>query len=296
MTSKRAYFVSQTFMRPRKISVAIVFLIGLYIGLSPSTGWPLYSAIIFKPDRRKHDVDEALKYIKDNYHVQKRDVSFRSANGKKLCGWFFELPHTKRVFLVSQGRGGNMRKKLNIARSLLMCRGSVFLYDYEGNGESEGVATLESVCDDAVGAFDYLVKVEKRDGKDIVAYGQSFGTGVTGQLAKRRPVGAVILHSGYPSLLTAGRDTLPWLWLYPDSCFPKQILDNVAVFRSEHPPLLIVHGTKDNLLPYRRSEELYYLAKQPKIMLAIPGGDHGCFGTSNEFVTAVEQFLRINSI
>lgn len=283
-------------MRTRRILIALVVLGGLYIGLSPSVGWPLYNAIIFKPDKRKHDVEEQLKYIEKNYHVRKRDVSFVSANGKLLRGWFFEVPTTRRVFLASQGRGGNMRKKLNIARSLLMCGGSVLLYDYEGNGDSEGVATLENVCDDAVGAFDYLVNVEKRDGKDIVAYGQSFGTGVAGQLAKRRPVGAVILHSGYSSLLSAGRDTLPWLWLYPDSSFPTQILDNAAVFRENHPPLLIVHGTKDNLLPYRRSEELYYLAKQPKTMLAIPGGDHGCFGTSNQFVTAVVQFLKINSI
>ncbi|MBX3072444.1 alpha/beta hydrolase [Candidatus Obscuribacterales bacterium] len=280
----------------RKFSVIIVVALVLYVGLSPTVAWPLYHAIIFKPDKRKHKVDQHLQFMEEHYHVRKREVTFPSANGKTLHGWFFEVPGTKRVFLASQGRGGNMRRKLNIARSLLMCGGSVLLYDYEGNGDSEGVATLENVCDDAVGAFDFLVKKEKRDGKDIVAYGQSFGTGVTGQLAKRRPVGAVILHSGYTSLLSAGRDTLPWLWLYPDSVFPAQVLDNQAVFEKEHPPLLIVHGTRDHLLAYRRSEELYEHARQPKTMLAIPGGDHGCFGTSNQFVTAVVQFLKINSL
>jgi alpha-beta hydrolase superfamily lysophospholipase len=263
-----------------------------YVFLSPLVAWPLYNTIVFRPSKTTRDVDAYLKIVETHFLAKKRDIVFPSANGKLLHAWFFELPNTRRVFLFSHGRGGSIGKKLNVTCELLRCGGSVFQYDYQGYGDSQGSPSIEGVCDDTVAAYDYLIEHEHRKSANIIAYGESFGTGVSGQLVTRRKVGGVILHSGYSSLLRAGRDWLPWLRLYPDSWFPHQVLDNVAVFSKPHPPLLIVHGTRDQLLTYRNAEDLYQKAVEPKMMLMIPQGPHICFGPKGEFFTAVSEFLR----
>ncbi|HEY9775636.1 MAG TPA: alpha/beta hydrolase [Planktothrix sp.] len=154
---------------------------------------------------------------------------------------------------------------------------------------------MSAVCDDATAAYDYLVQHEHRTSKEIIVFGESFGTGVTGELVKRRALGAVVFHSGYSSLLRAGRDYLPWLKLYPDFCFPKSY-DNIATFEKPHPPLFIVHGTDDRVCSVRNAEDLYKLACEPKAIMIVPGGGHGAFGKREQFKTELCAFLKQNSL
>ncbi len=132
----------------------------LYVVLSPSVAWPLYSRILFRPDRRIYDIDTQVKQIEETYNAKKRDVAFPSRNGKMIHGWYFELPKSSRVFLVSEGKGGSIYRRLNQARVLLKCGGSVLQYDYQGYGQSEGAPSLDGVCDDVTAAYDYLVQHE----------------------------------------------------------------------------------------------------------------------------------------
>jgi hypothetical protein len=269
----------------------VLLLALFYVALSPPVAWPLYSCVLFRPDRRVPDVSQQVQQIEQSSNASQRDIVFPSRNGKMLHGWLFELANTKKVFLVSEGKGGNIYHRLNQARTLLKCGCSVLQYDYEGYGQSEGTPSLDNVCDDAAAAYDYLIDHEHRTSKDIIAFGDSFGCGVTGQLVLRRHVSAVILQSGFSTLLRAGRDTIPWLWFYQDSLFPTQTMDNVAVFSKPHPPLMIVHGTSDRVVQFHNAQELFRRAVEPKIIMIVPGGDHGCFGTGSQFTNTVKKLL-----
>lgn len=275
------------------ISVTLVLL---YLFMSPINA-PLYDLLMFPlvdprtPDRTKEFTQLA------EMHVTRKDVTFRSANGKKLRGWFFELPGTRRVFLFSHGKGENIFAKLDSAKLLLMCGGSVFMYDYQGYGMSEGKTSITNACNDAVAAYDYLVNKEHRSSKDIIAFGESFGSGVSAQLLKKRPMAGVIFQSGFSSLMRAGRDKLVWLNAYPDWAFPEYLrLDNAAVFSKPHPPLLIVHGKRDRTVSYANAEDLYRSAIEPKTLLPVADGPHCCFGKRDEFLLCVRSFLNQNKI
>jgi len=273
-------------------AVAASFL-ALYLVLAPSNG-ALYDLILFPvPDPRTPNVDAQFQALKS---ITKKDVTFRSADGRLVRGWFLELPGTKRVFLYSHGKGNNIYGKIHIASDLLLCGGSVLMYDYQGYGRSQGKPSVVNACDDAVAAYDYLIEKEHRKGNDIIAFGESLGCGITGQLVAHRTVGGVILHSGATSLMRAGRDTLFWLSLYPDWSFSGQLLDNIAVFSKAHPPLLIIHAKKDKTLCFRNAEDLYGKAIQPKSLLVLPEGGHCSFGQSDEVIVAIRDFLKIHDL
>lgn len=273
------------------------FLLGLvlttgfiYLLLLPANT-PLYDLIMFPcPDPRTPDVAGELSQICQK-GITCQDITLKSANGKLIYGWFFELPGTRRVFLYSQGKGNNRYRKLHMVAKLLKCGGSVLIYDYQGWGHSQGRASVQGSCDDAVAAYDYLVQTAGRKPGEIIAYGESFGSGVTGQLAIKRKVAAVILMSGFASLKSVGRETYPLLRLYPDCTFPSQIMDNTAVFSKPHVPLLMIHGQKDQVISFANAKSLFEAAIEPKEMLVLEQGRHVSFGNKGEWSCAIKNFI-----
>lgn len=257
--------------------------------LTPSNE-PLYNMIMFPfPDPRTPDVSADMKQLND-LNIKSREVQFKTSNGNKLHAIFLELPGTRRVILLSHGKGNNIYCQFPKARLLLSCGASVFMYDYQGFGKSQGRPSIEGACNDAVAAYDYLIQKENRKPEDIIAFGQSFGSGVVGQLSLRRKLAGIVIHSGFGSLTTAARDTLFWLKMYPDWTFPRQMMDNIAVFTKAHPPVLIVHGTTDTVLGFNRAVELYNSASEPKQFLKLETG-HSGFGKTNLFAITMREFI-----
>jgi alpha-beta hydrolase superfamily lysophospholipase len=58
-------------------------------------------------------------------------------------------------------------------------------------------------------------------------------------------------------------------------------------------PVLILHGTKDRIVPYRSAIELYNCAspKQNVKMITIPGGRHNNLNAFPLFVDSLRSFL-----
>lgn len=279
----------------RRIVQAVIAFALIYFGLSPQVAWPLYNALLFQPGHNM-GADAPWMKLEKEFDVTRKEVWFAAADGTRINGWFFKLPGKKRVFLVSQGKGGTLKNRSGVVRMLLRCGGSVLVYNYRGYGLSKGEPTLAGVCQDAEAAYDYLKNEEGFSPDEIIAYGESFGSGVTGQLVHTRKVGGVIIQSGFSSLVRASRDVLPWLRLYPDFCFNSRDLNNVAVFSKPHPPLLIIHGRKDNLVSCQNAIDLYQSSIEQKTLLLLPYGDHGSFGKGNDYFIAVENFLNRNNL
>lgn len=282
----------------KKVLLVLAVLLVPYVVLCPIVNEPFYRFVMFHNRDRSAPAAFELQAVSAATGATVKALTLRSANGKSIKAWFFENPNknSKRVFLFSHGRGGNARRYLPDVLHLLALDSSVLLYEYQGYGPSEGSASIEAICDDAVASYDYLVEKEHREPQDIVAFGQSLGTGVSGELSQRRKVAGIILHSGYTSLARVGKDQTLVLHIYPDFLFPKQVLNNVAVFSKPHPPLLIIHGKLDQLIWYRNAEDLFATAVEPKMLYTVPNGGHCAFGTPSEFNKAIKDFLVKNRL
>jgi fermentation-respiration switch protein FrsA (DUF1100 family) len=62
----------------------------------------------------------------------------------------------------------------------------------------------------------------------------------------------------------------------------------------QHPPLLIIHGDKDTILPIKYSETLMARATAPKQFYRSPGEGHNDIATQNMVgvVKAIKAFLE----
>src|SRR5215471_5531678 len=142
------------------------------------------------------------------------DVWFKAKDGVELNGWFFpgntSSPRAPLAVLLCHGNAGNIGHRLGMCQALLDSGLSVFVFDYRGYGRSHGHPTEEGTYLDAQGAHQWL-RLKGFAPTNIIAYGESLGGGVAGELAMRETVGGLILQSTFCSVPDIGAELFPWL-------------------------------------------------------------------------------------
>ena len=209
--------------------------------------------------------------------------------GYETLGWYVPLEHHRGVALYSHGNAENLSgclKSIEILRSFGF---SVLAYDYGGYGHSTGTPSEKRCNADIRAMWDYLIAERGIPADDILLYGRSVGGGPTCDLAKDVTPGAVILESTFLSTTDVAWTIpiyRPWVWLLRHTFKNK---DKVAQFTA---PLLIVHSSEDEIIPFEHGKELFWRAREPKTLLEITGGHNNGYDASEETYRAGwEAFL-----
>jgi abhydrolase domain-containing protein 17 len=142
---------------------------------------------------------------------------------------------------------------------------AVFSYDYRGYGTSDGKPSARHAQRDAEAAYRYLVETLRVAPERIIVHGRSVGAALALHVAAREPVAGVILESPFVSafqVLTVIRVS------------PLDKFRNIDLVRKIHQPILIIHGTRDQTIPFWHGQELYDAANEPKSCLWVNGAAH----------------------
>jgi fermentation-respiration switch protein FrsA (DUF1100 family) len=189
--------------------------------------------------------------------------------GGTTHGWYAPLPDARGVILFSHGNAGNLSDRVSMIARLQAFGFSVLAYDYGGYGRSTGTPSESRCYEDIQAMWNYLVDSQGIPPERIVLYGKSLGGGPTSELATRVEEGAVILESTFLSVAAVAAEVpiyRPFLWLLRHR-FENQ--EKVAHFGS---PLLVLHSTEDEVIPYAHGEALFDGAREPKQFQALRGG------------------------
>jgi fermentation-respiration switch protein FrsA (DUF1100 family) len=130
---------------------------------------------------------------------------------------------------------------------------NVMSYDYTGYGINQAEPSEEDVFADSEAAFEYLTVTRGIPPSRIILWGRSLGSGPTCYLAKRqsdleKPVSGVILSS---ALLSAYRVAFHFRFSLPGDRFC-----NADVVQHIKSPVLVIHGTNDEIVPFWHGQEL----------------------------------------
>lgn len=237
--------------------------------------------IFFFPDRTNYGSpgDHGLQF--DNVH-------FSSADGTSLNGWFIKAKgEAKGTIIHMHGNAQNMTAHWMFASWLPDCGFNIFVFDYRGYGNSQGVPDEAGLFEDAVAAIEYTLSREDVAADKVVVFGQSLGgmLAIAASAKCRGSVKAVVAEAPVLSYGEWADDMMPELQYPADDTYTAasyiQALDDV--------PLLLLHGNKDKVVPLSHSQQLYQLASEPKELVVIDGGSH------NDAMTAVHdgQYQRL---
>ena len=109
-------------------------------------------------------------------HLAADEVYFTNASGHQLRGWLFEAEDAQKSILFCMGNAGNISLMLPYAKILQDAGFEVLLFDYQGFGNSEGAAGINSLLSDSLAAFDFLIDSRGRMPQDIGIFGVSLGS------------------------------------------------------------------------------------------------------------------------
>ncbi|HEY9790783.1 MAG TPA: alpha/beta hydrolase [Candidatus Obscuribacterales bacterium] len=265
-------------------------LAALYVGLSPRMSPALYNKRLFRPAKYPEG-EWSLDHLEG---IPREDVYFCAPDGSRLHGWLFHRPNSKFIHLFSHGHSGNLTGRLSLVALLLRANASVLIYDYRGYGHSEGRPTISGVCEDGIAAYDFLVREKGYTPAEIVLYGESLGCAITSEIAAARPCAGIVLQSGFTSLKDIGGEYMPITRLYPHFMYPRPLLDNVKRMSMDRRPLLIIHGQKDQVVPFRHAQRIFEEAAQPKMFVELPEAAHSDIWSVSPaaYVDAVKSFLE----
>jgi pimeloyl-ACP methyl ester carboxylesterase len=200
-------------------------------------------------------------------------LSLKSATQK-------EETEQNKVLLFLHGNGENIAANLNKAKIFQELGFSVLLIDYRGYGLSEGEFPSESqVYEDAQAAWNYLTQDRNIAPENIIIYGHSLGGAIAINLAVQHPEAAGLIVEG---TFTSIQDMAKYQKIYqifPLSLILHQKFDSINQLKSLKIPILLIHGTADDVVPYVMSQILFDSAKVPKRILLVPQADHNNVAT-----------------
>lgn len=208
-----------------------------------------------------------------------------------LRGWWAHGSDSPYTLIWCHGNAGNLDHCADEFQDFVRAGINMLVFDYRGYGDSTGKPTAQGIKDDAVAVYDFLVSRNVEPGT-IVPYGRSIGSGAASHLANQRDVAGLILVQPLTSTLDMGRKTYPWL---PIRLLLTERIDNSAELARFEAPLLIIHGDRDDIVPYSMGLDLYKNAiTKEKEMVTLEGGDHNRIGDTHgrQIVESVRDWLN----
>lgn len=214
-------------------------------------------------------VDRALYY--PNYGSRRAPAglqTIRAADGTEIA--VLHLPNPTARFTLWFFHG-NAEDLGNLEPFLLALRDrgfAVFAFDYPGYGRSTGKPTEDSLY-----AAARTVRAHLRDTLGVPAdrtliYGRSLGGGPAVQMATEEKVAGLVLQSTFVSVY---RVVTRWRVL------PFDQYENLRKIRRVTCPVLVMHGERDEVIPFRHGEALFAAANEPKRSFWVPAAMHNDF-------------------
>jgi uncharacterized protein len=189
------------------------------------------------------------------------------------------MPHpdaaTRPTLLYFYGNGMHLARavewELNAFRRLGV---NVMIPDYLGYGLSGGRPGEAGCFATADACYEHLMNRKDVDPRKIVAGGRSLGGGVAIDLAARRPVAGIVGFCTFTRMADMARRRFPFV---PTSLLLRHRFDSIDKLGKVTCPILLGHGSRDELVPPDMSQTLAAASKGPVTTFIVDGAGHNDF-------------------
>mmetsp|Transcript_21528 Transcript_21528/g.39386 ORF Transcript_21528/g.39386 Transcript_21528/m.39386 type:complete len:289 (-) Transcript_21528:31-897(-) len=170
-------------------------------------------------------------------------------------------------------------------RSTLMVH--IIAVEYPGYGIYTGESNATAITNDAVCVFDFLTDIVGINPRNIIVFGRSIGSGPSTFLAANKHPGALLLMSAYTNIRAVARSVAGRLAQY----FIADRFRNIDLMPKVTCPTFLVHGQRDDLIPYSFSQELHEACSGPSSLILPKDMDHNEFDFFDDLSLPFSGFL-----
>jgi alpha-beta hydrolase superfamily lysophospholipase len=209
--------------------------------------------------------------------------------GARLHGLHFRHETPRGLVFFLHGNCGDVATWAPGSELVRRAGFDLFMLDYRGFGWSSGRIESEAQLNaDVRTAWDQVAPYYKERKLPIVIYGRSLGSGLAVPLARQVDPTMLILATPFTSLAKTACRRYPFV---PERLvkYPLRSDQHISEVKC---PILLVHGTHDELIPIQDSEALLTLAKSPAELMRIDGAAHGNIHEFPAYLDGLEMKLK----
>ena len=214
------------------------------------------------------------------------------AGGQRVEAWFIPPENASGPAPVALLAHGNAETIDTMAIEFLPLRRwgiGLLLVEYPGYGRSGGQPSQELIAQVLATACDLVAGRADVDSRRWVYIGRSLGGGAVCDLARRRPPAAMVLISTFTSVTAfAHRYLMPGVLV-------RDPFDNLSALAAHTGPVLIIHGDRDEIIPYRHALKLHAAATGSRL-ITYACGHNDCPPDPARFWTDLTGFLASTGI
>ena len=294
----------------KKIGLYLLGIIVLFSLVSMVVSKIIYDGQFPRYERHDETVSASLRYVDLEADYPRQLVDFKSG-GNLLKGYIYGSENSLGLVVVAHGLGGGADSYLPQITYFVDHGWRVFAYDATGSFDSEGKTTkgFPQALLDLDAALTYIDSEESFQELPVVLFGHSWGGyAVANVLHFDHEIAGVVSVSGASSamsmIMEQGESMMggfiysqyPYLWLYQSVLFGEAAsFDAVEAINNKDVPVLIIHGTEDDMVDYNGSAVIAGVNEMtnPKvetIVQSIPGRNgHNSLFKSEAAVTYIEK-------
>ncbi|KAL3844891.1 hypothetical protein ACJIZ3_002294 [Penstemon smallii] len=212
-------------------------------------------------------------------------LRLRTRRGNDVVAVHVGHPKATATLLYSHGNAADLGQMYELFVEIsLRLRVNLMGYDYSGYGQSTGKPTEYNTYADIDAVYKCLKEKYGVKDEQLILYGQSVGSGPTVDLASRVPnLRGVVLHSPILSGLRV---------LYPvKRTYWFDIYKNIDKIGAVNCPVLVIHGTADEVVDCSHGKQLSELCKVKYEPLWVNGGGHCNLELYPEFIKHLKKFV-----
>jgi uncharacterized protein len=162
-----------------------------------------------------------------------------------------------------------------------------YAVEYPGYGLAVGTPVSEVAIYSAVEAA--LIALEKTVPKEqLVLLGQSLGSGVAVEMAKRGHGSKLMLVSPYTSMGDVAAGVLPFL---PARLLVRDKFDSASKAKDVSVPVLVIHGSDDEVVPSSMGRALAPMFPNAKLQI-VEGAHHNDLISRPDVLDSLQHFAR----
>ena len=241
-------------------------------------------SFIYFPSKQKPTFAQHGKSA-EGYEV----MAVTTEDGLTLEGWYYPAKDPEKpTFIWFHGNAADYANRVYWANNYTKLGYGVVLTSYRGYGGNPGKPTERNMYRDARAWVKAVQTQLKKAPEDIVFYGESLGTGVAIKMSTEFDSKAVVLHTPYKSLVAIAQKHYP---IFPVKLVMLDQFNSIERVKDIKAPVLMFHGTQDEVLPYSHALELFEAAPEPKFFYTAGDAYHSTvydFKVDQEVVTFLD--------
>ena len=227
-------------------------------------------------------------YQNDKIQFNYDEIYIKVDEEIQLKSWIVEKDFKKfKTLVIFHGNAGHLSNRIYKLNELYKLDINILLISWRGFSGNKGSPTEKNLYIDARAAIKWLNE-EGVSNNQIILYGESLGSGVAVEVGKANNFNSIILESPFTSIENSAKIYYPYL---PVSLLLKDRYDSISKIKMVNSPILIMHGEKDDVVPFNMGKELFEKANNPKQFYFTPDDDH-MMEFNSKLLNEIKKFIK----